>query len=102
MEKTQLRRPSRSFLLSLQVSAEQAQQFADVQTIIHQFKALQQPDPDGHHERIACPTIILTGSEDGTHQNAFALKQGACTQLRVEGLAGGGRACLSDETTLAN
>jgi pimeloyl-ACP methyl ester carboxylesterase len=53
-------------------------EFANVQTIIHQFKALQQPDPDGHHERIACPTIILTGSEDGTHQNAFALKQGNC------------------------
>lgn len=46
---------------------------ADLQTIIRQFEALAQPYPDGHHERIACPTIILTGSEDGTHQSAFVL-----------------------------
>ena len=53
---------------------------ADVQTIIHQFKALAQPYPDGHHERIACPTIILTGSEDSSHQRAFAL-QSAHTRI---------------------
>ena len=48
---------------------------ADVETIIHQFKALAQPYPEGHHERIACPTIILTGSEDGSHQRAFAFRR---------------------------
>ena len=74
-------------------------QFADLQTILYQFKALQKPDPDGHHERIACPTIILTGSEDGTHQSAFALKARIPNcELRV--LPGAGHACQMEQPWL--
>jgi len=73
--------------------------FADVQTIIHQCKALQQPDPDRHHGRIACPTITLTGSEDGTHQNAFALKARVPScELKV--LPGAGDACQMEQPWL--
>ena len=74
-------------------------QFADVQTILYQFKALQKPDPDGHHERIACPTIILTGSEDGTHQSAFALKA-RIPNCELKVLPGAGHACQMEQPWL--
>lgn len=72
---------------------------ADVPSIIHQFHALAAPDPEDHHARIACPTVILTGSEDGTHQNAFAL------QARIPGcelriLPGAGHACHMEQPWL--
>ena len=75
--------------------------FADVETIIHQFKALAQPYPEGHHERIRCPVIILTGSEDGTHPSSFAL------QKRIKGcemqiLYGAGHACQIEQPALFN
>ena len=41
--------------------------FADVDTILHQFRAMQAPEPEGHHSGIACPVIILSGSEDNSH-----------------------------------
>jgi pimeloyl-ACP methyl ester carboxylesterase len=72
-------------------------EFADVQTILCQFKALQKPDPDGHHERIACPTI--TGSEDGTHQSAFALKA-RIPNCELKVLPGAGHACQMEQPWL--
>jgi pimeloyl-ACP methyl ester carboxylesterase len=74
-------------------------QFADLQTILHQFKALQQPDPEGHFERIACPTTILTGSEDGTHQSAFALKA-HIPNCELKVLPGAGHACQIEQPWL--
>jgi pimeloyl-ACP methyl ester carboxylesterase len=72
---------------------------ADVQTIIHQFEALGKPDPEGHHSSIKCPAIILTGSEDGSHPNAAALK------ARIPGcemkiLYGAGHACQIEQPWL--
>jgi pimeloyl-ACP methyl ester carboxylesterase len=72
---------------------------ADVETIIRQFRAIQQPEPEGHFERIQCPTIILTGSEDGAHQSSFAL------QKRIPGCAlkvlpGAGHACYMEQPWL--
>jgi pimeloyl-ACP methyl ester carboxylesterase len=72
---------------------------ADLETILHQFKALQQPDPDDHYERIACPTIILTGSEDGTHQNAFPL-QARIPNCELKVLPGAGHACQMEQPWL--
>jgi pimeloyl-ACP methyl ester carboxylesterase len=57
---------------------------ADLQTILHQLKALQQPEPEGHHERIACPTIILTGSEDGAHRAACSPQHQSRQELLSE------------------
>jgi pimeloyl-ACP methyl ester carboxylesterase len=74
-------------------------QHADVETIIHQFKALAQPYPEGHHERIACPTIILTGSEDGSHQRAFAL-QARIPNCELRTLPGAGHACQIEQPWL--
>jgi len=72
---------------------------ADLETIIRQFEALGQPDPPDHHERIACPTLILTGSEDTAHPSSFALKARipGC-ELRV--LPGAGHACQIEQPWL--
>lgn len=72
---------------------------ADLQTILHQFKALQETEPEGHHETIERPTVILTGTEDSAHQGAFAL------QARIPGCAlkvlpGAGHACQLEQPWL--
>jgi pimeloyl-ACP methyl ester carboxylesterase len=79
----------------------QRNHYADLATILHQFEAHKQPDADDHQSRIACPAIILSGSEDGTHQNAFALK------ARIPGcemhvLPGAGHACQIEQPWLFN
>ena len=74
-------------------------QHADVETIIHQFKALAQPYPEGHHERIACPTIILD-RQRGQQPSTRLRAPGAHTQLRVENSAGS-RPRLPDRAALA-
>ncbi|MDO8700705.1 MAG: alpha/beta hydrolase [Deltaproteobacteria bacterium] len=71
-------------------------QLADMQTIIYQFKALAQPYPEGHHEHIACPTIILTGSEDGSHERAFAL-MARIPNCELKVLPGAGHACQMEQ-----
>ncbi|MGJ3265471.1 MAG: alpha/beta fold hydrolase [Salinarimonas sp.] len=75
--------------------------FADVTTILHQFEALAQADAEDHHERIACPMIVLTGSEDNSHQRAFDLQDRVpgC-ELRV--LHGAGHACQIEQPWLFN
>ena len=72
---------------------------ADVQSIIYQFEALARPEADDIHSRIACPAIILTGSEDGSHPRAAALK------ARIPGcdmkiLYGAGHACQIEQPWL--
>ncbi|HEY3916657.1 MAG TPA: alpha/beta hydrolase [Stellaceae bacterium] len=72
---------------------------ADAATIIHQFRALQQQEPEGHFERVACPTVILTGNEDTAHPSAFALQQRIPkSELRV--LPGAGHACYLEQPWL--
>lgn len=65
---------------------------ADVETIIEMFRALGQPDPDWLFEGVRAPTLIITGSEDNSHEAAFAL------QKRIQGcelvtIYGAGHAC---------
>ena len=73
---------------------------ADVQSIIYQFEALAQAGSRTTiHSRIACPAIILTGSEDGSHPRAAALK------ARIPGcemkILLRRRPCLPDRAALA-
>lgn len=72
---------------------------ADLDTILYQFQALQKPDPDGHHERISCPTTILTGTEDGAHQSAFPL-QARIPNCELKVLPGAGHACQMEQPWL--
>jgi len=74
-------------------------QFADLRTILYQFQALQKPEPEGHFERIACPAVILTGSEDGAHQSAFAL-QARIPGCELRTLPGAGHACQIEQPWL--
>ena len=49
--------------------------------------------------RIACPTLILTGSEDNTHQRALAL-QGHIPNAELKVLPGAGHACMLEQPWL--
>jgi pimeloyl-ACP methyl ester carboxylesterase len=64
----------------------------DIESLLHQFRAHQLPDPDDIHSAISCPSLIITGTEDGAHANAFKLKERipGC-ELKV--LPGGGHTC---------
>ena len=72
---------------------------ADLQTILRQFKALQEKEPEGHYARIACPTIILTGSEDSGHAMAFPL-QALIPKCELKVLPGAGHACQMEQPGL--
>jgi pimeloyl-ACP methyl ester carboxylesterase len=74
---------------------------ADLETIILQFEAHAQPDAEDHQARIACPTIILSGSEDATHQNAFAL-QARIPGCEMKVLPGAGHACQIEQPLMFN
>ena len=70
--------------------------WADATTIATMFEALSQPDPDWLHANVRCPMLIITGSEDNSHQAAFALQQ------RVPGcelvtIYGAGHACNMEQ-----
>src|SRR6516225_2806800 len=70
--------------------------FGDVDTIVTQFQAYQQPEPEGHHAKVACPAIIITGSEDNTHRTAFALqKRIVGCELKIR--YGAGHACQIEQ-----
>jgi pimeloyl-ACP methyl ester carboxylesterase len=64
---------------------------ADAPTIVEQFRALAEPDPDWLFE-IKAPSLMITGSEDSAHQAAFALQERlkGCELVTMEGA---GHAC---------
>jgi len=49
--------------------------------------------------RIDCPTIILTGSEDGSHERAFALRE-RIPNCELKVLPGAGHACPMEQPWL--
>ena len=72
---------------------------ADAQTIIHQFEAMLEPEADDHHSAIGCPTIILTGSEDNSHERAFPLQE-RIPGCELKTLPGAGHACQLEQPWL--
>lgn len=72
---------------------------ADLDTIIRQFEALRAPEAADHFSSIKCPTTILSGSEDGTHQAAFALKE-LIPDCEMQILHGAGHACQIEQPWL--
>ncbi len=72
---------------------------ADVQSIIYQFEALAKPETDDLHARIACPSIILTGSEDGSHPRVAALRA-RIPGCEMKTLYGAGHACQIEQSWL--
>src|SRR4029453_3873470 len=72
-----------------------------VGTHVPQFEAYRRPEPERHHAKVACPAIIITGSEDNTHRTAFALqKRTAAGELKI--LYGAGHACQIEQPALFN
>jgi pimeloyl-ACP methyl ester carboxylesterase len=71
-------------------------QWADAPTIAAMFGALSEPDPDWLHAGVRCPMLIITGSEDNSHQAAFALRQRVpgCELVTLEGA---GHACNMEQ-----
>ena len=72
---------------------------ADAQTIIHQFEAMMAEETEEHHTGITCPTIILTGSEDNSHQRAFDLQE-RIPNCELKTLPGAGHACQLEQPWL--
>ena len=71
-------------------------EWADVESIIEQFRALAQPDPEDLHSGITVPSIILTGSEDSAHERAFALQE-RIPNCELYTLEGAGHACMMEK-----
>jgi pimeloyl-ACP methyl ester carboxylesterase len=70
--------------------------WADAPTIVEQFRALGQPDPDWLYSGIKAPTLIITGSEDSAHATAPALQAriAGCELVTIEGA---GHACNMEQ-----
>jgi pimeloyl-ACP methyl ester carboxylesterase len=71
-------------------------QWADAPTIAKMFGALSQPDPDWLHANVSCPMLIITGSEDNSHQAAFALQE-RVRGCELETIRGAGHACNMEQ-----
>jgi pimeloyl-ACP methyl ester carboxylesterase len=74
---------------------------ADLQSILYQFEAHAAHDAPDHHARVACPSIILSGSEDGSHRDAFVLKD-RIPGCEIKVLPGAGHACNIEQPGLFN
>ena len=72
---------------------------ADLDTIVRQFLALKAPDAADHYSSVKCPSIILSGSEDGIHKSAFALKE-QIPNCAMRILHGAGHACQMEQPWL--
>ena len=73
--------------------------FADAPTIIRLFEAYLAPDPLDHFQRITCPTVILSGSEDVAHQSAFELQE-QIPDCELKVLPDAGHACQMEQPWL--
>jgi pimeloyl-ACP methyl ester carboxylesterase len=71
-------------------------QWADAPTIAEMFGALSEPDPDWLHTNVRCPMLIITGSEDNSHQASFALQDRVpgCELVTIQGA---GHACNMEQ-----
>lgn len=73
--------------------------YADAPTIVEMFRALSVPDPDWLFDSVRCPMLIITGSEDNSHQAAFALQEKVrgCELVTIQGA---GHACNMEQPWL--
>ena len=75
--------------------------FGDIDSLIYQFEAHAARNPEDQEARTACPSIILTGTEDGTHKNAFPL-QDRIKNCELKILPGARHACQIEQPWLFN
>ncbi len=71
-------------------------QSCDLPTIIELYKAVGAPDEPWLFDTVRAPTLIITGSEDGAHQGAFALRD-RIPRASLVTLDGAGHACQLEQ-----
>lgn len=69
---------------------------ADVDSIVLQLNALEQPRRRDFYSGIRCPTLVLTGSEDMAHPRAARLRE-EISDCEVRVLPGAGHACQLEQ-----
>jgi pimeloyl-ACP methyl ester carboxylesterase len=70
----------------------------DADSIIHQFEALETADPQ-LVLRLACPTMIVSGTEDASHSRALDLKK-RMPHAEFRAIPGAGHACFIEQPWL--
>jgi pimeloyl-ACP methyl ester carboxylesterase len=66
--------------------------WADADTIVEMFRALGEPDPEWLHSGIRAPMLIITGSEDNSHQTAWELQRHV-RDCELVTIGGAGHSC---------
>ena len=69
---------------------------ADLDTIIEMFEAVGRPDPDWLQSGLTAPVLILTGTEDHSHQAAYALRD-RLPDAELVPIEGAGHACFFEQ-----
>jgi pimeloyl-ACP methyl ester carboxylesterase len=64
--------PMAHYLVNLFVERNQN---VDIPSLLHQFRAHQMPDPEDLHLSISCPSIVISGTEDGAYATATVLQE---------------------------
>lgn len=72
---------------------------SDVESILHQFRALGAPRQADFYSGIRCPVVLLSGTEDGAHASAFRLKE-EIPGCEMHVLPGAGHACHMEQPWL--
>jgi pimeloyl-ACP methyl ester carboxylesterase len=72
---------------------------ADLPSIIRQFEAMAASTAESHHAAIACPTLLITGSEDAGHARAFDLQK-RIPGCELKTVWGAGHACQIEQPWL--
>jgi pimeloyl-ACP methyl ester carboxylesterase len=72
---------------------------SDLESILHQFRALGAPRAADFYTGIRCPVLLLSGTEDGAHAGAFLLKD-QIPGCEMHVMPGAGHACHMEQPWL--
>lgn len=68
----------------------------DLDSIVALFEAMSPPDPDWLHADLDAPVLIVSGSEDQSHESAFAL-QARLPNVTMATIEDAGHACFLEQ-----
>jgi 3-oxoadipate enol-lactonase len=69
---------------------------ADLDTIVEMFQAVGHPDPEWLQRDLDAPVLILTGTEDHSHEAAYALRD-RLPDVELVAIEGAGHACFFEQ-----
>ena len=70
--------------------------WADADTIVEMFRALGEPDPEWLHSGIKAPMLVITGSEDNSHDSTWELQRNV-PDCEVVSIGGAGHSCNMEQ-----